>query len=74
VGTTLPEKVDGRTNEFRHCQNDLELDWMFDLLTEEPPGDGEAPRWWVDEWYAGIKRRRAERRAELVVAGVVVAR
>ena len=71
VPTSLPERVEGRTQEFRHCQNDLELDHMFELLTEEPPGDGEAAQWWVRQWFAGIQQMRLDRRAELVAAGVV---
>lgn len=56
---------------FAHAQNDVDLADLYAQATEEPPGDGEASKAFLDRWYAALGRDYWARRAELVAAGVV---
>lgn len=58
--SALPE-----SNPFRHAQNRAELDDLYSLATEEPPGDGEASRRTLFEWGERLDREYAARLAEL---------
>lgn len=58
-------------NPYSDCQNDAELNERFELMTEEPPGDGEASKAATDRWYQKHYNDHDARRAELLAAGVV---
>lgn len=56
---------------FANAENDVELYHQFSMLTEEPPGDGEASRSQVNRWMNSLYEAHDKRRNELVRAGVV---
>ncbi len=58
-------------NPFADAQNDVELYHQFDMMTEEPPGDGEMSKSQTKQWYSRIYSMHDARRAELEAAGVV---
>lgn len=59
---------------FAHAENDVELYHQFSMMTEEPPGDGEASKAQVRNWMNSIYAAHDKRRAELERAGVVSGR
>lgn len=67
VPTALPESA------FSHAQNDAELEDLWSLATEEPPGDGEASTAFLDRWYRDLGAQYWARRGELVAAGALPA-
>lgn len=58
-------------NPFARCENDAELRFHFDMMTEEVPGDGEASASQTQRWLNGVYEAHDARRAELEAAGVV---
>lgn len=56
---------------FARAENDVELYHQFEMMTEEPPGDGEASKSQAQKWLNSVYDAHDKRRAELVRAGVV---
>lgn len=64
--TALPEH-----NHFRDAQNVAELVCLWELSTEEPPGDGELSAAQLNGWLRHLRDARDARLAELRDAGLV---
>jgi len=56
---------------FGLAQNLVEIEEMYALITEEPPGDGEIPMSQVRQIFRGYQKEAKERLAQLHDAGVV---
>lgn len=70
IPSNLPDSgFDG--NGYTDCQNDVELNNRFELLTEEVHGDGEASKAMIDRYFKRQYAAHDARRAELLAAGAV---
>jgi hypothetical protein len=56
---------------FAHAQNMVEIEELYAMMTDEPPGDGEVPRSQVEKIFRGYQKDAKDRLAELHASGVV---